>query len=300
MIHVKRDRDICIASLHNHMMSDPLVWDGYVSPVDTSRPTTHSTYDAAPPTAALLGEMDDESWNRLSLDDRIAWMYDTSHRMIEENLHLFSDAMEVTTDELDDPAAIQRIAHFLNPAWRQSCPPVHLNHVLRNNNEPAQSEVRNPKQLVLADFDLHQMRASDTYPVVYFMQHMVTALNSVDRDAVLADLGKLRGEIDALIATAEGRSLSVRPQRREGTAPNLRLAHEATMSPAKTALLDDYFGDFETAKLEKSPAYPVIYFLQRLLTLRDVTGDGDPDLAMTYHFMNQQVDDLIQKANSSP
>jgi hypothetical protein len=51
--------------------------------------------------------------------------------------------------------------------------------------------------------------------------------------------------------------------------------------------------------MEGSSAYPVVYFLQRLMALRQVTGEGDSGLAATYRFMGDQVDALIQKAAAS-
>jgi hypothetical protein len=297
LIHVKRERESCIASLRYQAESDPLAWDGYVGPVRSDKTAVDAPYDPAPPTAVLLGEMDENAWNALSLDDKLGWFYDTSHRLIEEHLHLFPDHLQVATEELDRPATIRRVAQFVNPAWRQACPPVHLNHGLRAGVGDIAEDPHHAAQEALADFDLHQMAASDTYPVVYFLQRMIAEHNSAEKRDALADLEVLRGEINTLVERAEGRVRDQSWQAGSQT-PRLRLVADSTLSPEQAGRLEDFFAEFEPDKLEASSAYPVIYFLQRLMALREVTGDGDPELAATYRFMGDQVDALIQKAAS--
>jgi len=296
VMHIKRDRKACIASMHSQALSDPLAWDGYINAVDGSAMGADMTYEAAPPTAVLLGEMEADAWNLLSLDDRLAWLYDASHRAIEANLHLFPKHLLITTEELDDPAAIRRITQFVNPAWRQTCTPVHLNSTLHDHNaEPAQS-ARLATQNAIADFDLHQLTASDTYPVIYFLQRMIATHNSAAQDKTIADLENLRDEITILLNRAEGRLPNAREQNGGEAPPILRVVREPGVSNTKIARLDDTFHDFEPEKLEASATYPVIYFLQKLLAAREVTGDGDQELATVYRFMGDQVDALMQMA----
>ncbi len=299
VIHVKRDRGACVTSMRHQALSDPLAWDGYVGPVRSDTTAGDALYDPAPPTAVLLGEMAPDDWNGLSLDERLGWFYDTAHRLVAENLHLFPHNMQVSTEELDDPAAVRRIAQFINPAWRQACPPVHLNLGLQGDETKMDQDQHHAAQQALADFDLHQMDASDTYPVIYFLQRMIAEHNSAEKSDAMADLENLRGEIKVLLDRAEGRSAATAGS---GTGPksaNLHLVSDSSLSPAQATRVDDFFADFEPGKLEGSSAYPVIYFLQRLMALRQVTGEGDRDLAATYRFMGDQVDTLIQKATAS-
>ena len=298
VIHVKRDREGCIASLRAQALADPLAWDGYINAVDGDASVADMTYEAAPPTAVLLGEMDADAWNRLSLGDRLAWLYDAGHRAIEENLHLFPKHLRIATEELDDPAAIRRIAQFVNPAWRQTCPPVHLNHNLHHNDTGLAHIPRLAARNAMAEFDLHQLTASDTYPVIYFMQRMIAAHNVAQKGEAIADLETLRGEIAALVDQAEGRLPGARERDAGGPPTTFRLVREHALSEAQATRLADFFGDFEPDKLETSTAYPVVYFLQHLMALRKVTGEGaeDQELAAFYHFMGDQVDALIQKA----
>ncbi|MBC8240630.1 MAG: SPASM domain-containing protein [Alphaproteobacteria bacterium] len=299
VIHVKRDRDSCITSMRHQAQSDPLVWDGYVGPVQSDATAGDALYDPAPPTAVLLGEMEADDWNKLSLDERLGWLYDTSHRLIEAHLHLFPDNIQVATEALDDPNTVRRIAQFIDPSWRQATLPVHLNHGLYGGDTHAAQDQPHLTRQALADFDLHQMAASDTYPVVYFLQRMIADHNSADQLEALTELEALRGEIGTLVNRAEGRA-AARDGRGTGHKPaNLRLVSGNSLSPAKVERLDEFFADFEPDKLEDSSAYPVIYFLQRLMALRAVTGAGDPDLAATYRFMGDQVEALIEKANAS-
>jgi MoaA/NifB/PqqE/SkfB family radical SAM enzyme len=298
VIHVKRDRDSCIASMRAQAQADPLAWGGYVGPALAGASTKDVDYDPVPPTAALLGEMEEAVWNGLSLDARLGWLYDTAHRLIEEHLHLFANHMQVATEALDDPATVRAIAQFINSAWRQACPPVHLNHGLRGGADVDQVHHHTAQQ-ALADFDLHRMAASDTYPVIYFLQRMIAGHNWVDPSDALADLEILRGEIKALVDRAEGGVAAVGGQGTNRNSANLYLVSDTGLSPAKAGRLDDFFADFEPEKLEDSSAYPVIYFLQRLMALRQVTGEGDAELAATYRFMGDQVNDLIQKTGVS-
>ena len=299
VIHVKRDREACIASMRHQAQSDPLVWDGYVGPALAGASTKDVDYEPAPPTAVLLGEMEEEAWNGLSLDDRLGWLYDTAHRLIEAHLHLFPYNMQVRTEELDKPDTIQRIAHFIDPAWRQGCQPVHLNHGLRGKDTDVDKDQHHTVQQVLADFDLHQMTASDTYPVIYFLQRMIAVHSSMDQHEALDELENLKGEIKTLVDRAEGRSAAVAGNGTGRGSAHLRLVHDTSLPPAQAERLDHFFADFEPNKLDESCAYPVIYFLQRLMSLREVTGDGDADLAATYRFMGEQVDSLIQRAGQS-
>ena len=296
IIHIKRERESCLASMHGQVIADPLAWDGYVNDADTSRVVDDMTYRPAPPNAVLMGEMEADAWNQLSLEDKLAWLYDASHRAIEEHLHLFPNHLAVATEALDEPATIRRIAQFVNPGWRQFCPPVHLNHVLHENAAELAPGPLLATQNAMADFDLHQMNASDTYPVIYFLQRMIADHNTAEQDEAISDLETLRGEISALVNRAEGQTPAPPVHQVDGGGPSLQLVRGHGLSEAQTARLDEFFHDFEPDKLEQSTSYPVIYFLQRLMALRDVTGEGDPELAATYRFMGDQVDALIQKA----
>ena len=298
VIHVKRDRDACIASMRNQAQSDPLAWDGYIGPVRGDA-AGDALYDPVPPTAVLLGEMTEADWNKLSIDERLGWLYDAAHRMIEEYLHLFPNNLSVATEELDDPATIRRLVRFIDPAWRQSCPPVHLNHDLRSADAGIQHDQQHAARQALADFDLHQMAASDTYPVIYFLQRMIADHSTSDQREALAELEALRGEIAALIDRAEGQAPALPGRNGERKPAKLRLVSDTSLSPAQSEQLGEFFAEFEPDKLETSSTYPVVYFLQRLMALRAVTGDGDAELAATYRFMGDQIDALIQKAGAA-
>ena len=299
ILHVKRERESCIAAMRRQAQSDPLAWGGYAGPAIAGASSRDVDYDPVPPTAVLLGEMEAEVWNGLSLEARLGWLYDTAHRLIEAHLHLFPHHIQVSTEALDDAATIRRIAQFINPAWRQTCPPVHLNHGLRGVDANVEQDHHHAARRALADFDLHQMAASDTYPMIFFLQRMIADQNWLDPGDALAELETLRGEIKALVERAEGRSAAAGRNGANGKSAGLRMLGDTALSATQAARLEDFFADFEPEKLEHSSAYPVIYFLQRLMALRQVTGDGDADLAATYRFMGDQVDDLIEKAGAS-
>ncbi|MBT7757162.1 MAG: radical SAM protein, partial [Rhodospirillaceae bacterium] len=91
VIHVRRRRDDCLASLERAALADPLLWDGYVEVADRDAVAAPELYDPTRPAAPLLGEMDDGDWRAMSLAARLEWLYDASHRAIEENLGLFGN-----------------------------------------------------------------------------------------------------------------------------------------------------------------------------------------------------------------
>jgi hypothetical protein len=205
VIHVRRGRDGCLASLRRAALADPLLWDGYVEVTDRKTVAAPELYDPVRPGAPQLGEMDEEQWRALSLEARLSWLYDASHRAIEGNLNLFPDHLSVATEDLNDPATVRRIARFVNPAFREICPPVHVNHGLSGPADALGGRERSEALAALADFDYHRLAASDTYPVVYFLQKMVLAHANWDTEAAILELTDLRGEIASLIVQAESR-----------------------------------------------------------------------------------------------
>ena len=74
-----------------------------------------------------FGEMTRRAWERLSLEQRLGWHYDKTHRLIEQAAPLFDGYLQLDTEELGRPSTVRRLARFLDPAWKRVCPPVHVN-----------------------------------------------------------------------------------------------------------------------------------------------------------------------------
>ncbi len=305
VIHLRRERGPAIAAMARAAQADPLYWDGYLDLDGEDGVDVAAEFDPQRPGAPLLDDMDEEQWSMLSLEDRLGWLYDAGHRAIENDLHLFPNHLAVATEDLNDPAAIQRIARFIDPGFRQLCPPVHVNHALDGPLEAVVSDDRDGARSTLADFDYHRVAASETYPVVYFLQNMVTAQATKDTDEALAELRDLRGEIETLIAQAEGRlpgAAQIRAQRASGSdsaGGGLHLVVDGSFPPDQGGRVTDVLGDFRVERAACSLTYPVIHFLQQLLLLREQSGQEDDDLSQTYRFMAEQVDGLIEQAAAS-
>jgi MoaA/NifB/PqqE/SkfB family radical SAM enzyme len=158
IIHLKRSRDAGIRGLLRHTELYPQNWGGYTKLAEA--------HDIIRPTARHLREMDAAEWARIGLEGQIAWYYDKSHALIEAARTEFPHWLEIETDELGDPAAIARIARFIDPSWTASVPPVHLNagsaFDLQRLADPY-DRIRVAR--LLRDFDLAKALAADTYPI---------------------------------------------------------------------------------------------------------------------------------------
>ncbi len=294
VIHVRRNRDECIASMRRAALADPLLWDGYVEPRLSSEAVAQEKYDPVRPGAAHTGEMTEEEWAALNLDERLAWHYDATHNAIEENLTLFDNHLSLATEDLNDPGTIQRIARFVDPDFLQSCPPVHVNHGIEGPDSLLTDSETSRALNLLADFDYHRLAASDTYPVVFFLQNMIAAHAAKDPAEALSELQGLRGDIETLIARAEGDAGHLNPMETAGE--GLRLVVGGNLPPGERARISTVLGDFRAEQVAASPTYPVIHFLRQMLVLKDETGTDDENLAQTYRFMAEQIDGLIEQA----
>ncbi len=293
VIHLRRERDSCLDAMSKVAKAEPLYWDGYVD-LDNGMPVPlDPKFDPVRPGAPLVDGMEEDDWQALSLQDRLGWLYDAAHRAVEENLHHFPQHLSIATEDLNDPATVARIARFIDPSFQQLCPPVHVNHAL-DGAVADQNEIRS----ALADFDYHRVAASETYPVVYFLQNMIAAQAAKDTGEALAELQELRGEIDALIAQSEGRQPLGR-QEGQNEPPALRLVVGGSLPQAQGTRVETVLGDFRAENLAGSLTYPVIYFLRQLLVLQEQDGQGSPSLGETYRFMGEQVDNLMAQAAAS-
>ena len=132
LIHLRRrDRDACIASLARIVQLKPAGAVNY-SGVECRKDLANYFQR---PTAYHYGEMTRADWQALDLPGKIGWYFDKTHALICEAHSRFAAVLEVATEELDDPATVARIAHFIRPEWTRLCDPIHLNStadLLRN------------------------------------------------------------------------------------------------------------------------------------------------------------------------
>ncbi|MBN1772433.1 MAG: hypothetical protein JXB32_14280 [Deltaproteobacteria bacterium] len=74
-----------------------------------------------------FGETTHAAWERMSLDQRLGWHFDKTHRLIERAAPRFGGYLQLDTEDLDRPATVRRLARFLDPSWKRVCPAVHVN-----------------------------------------------------------------------------------------------------------------------------------------------------------------------------
>lgn len=105
LLHLRRrDRDACIASLMKNCEMFPLAYCYY-----TSNPDARIKRIAA----FHFGEMTRSEWERAPATVKFGWYYDKTHQLIDQYSSLFSETMEVLTEELSQDAGRRRIANFV-------------------------------------------------------------------------------------------------------------------------------------------------------------------------------------------
>ncbi|NMC71314.1 MAG: hypothetical protein GYA57_14785 [Myxococcales bacterium] len=124
LIHLRRrDRAECIRSLAQIIHWRPAMAI-HMTKEKCRRDLPEYTLRLA---AFHFGETTRAAWERMSLEQRLGWHYDKTHRLIEEAAPRFAGYLRIDTEDLGRPSTVRRLARFLDPSWRRTCPPVHVN-----------------------------------------------------------------------------------------------------------------------------------------------------------------------------
>lgn len=124
LVHLRRrNRAECIRSLAQIIHWRPAMSINMTT--ETVRPD-HPDYTTRL-AAFHFGETTRARWRRMSLEQRLGWHYDKTHRLIEQAAPRFGAYLQLHTEELDRPATVRRLARFLDPSWKRCCAPVHVN-----------------------------------------------------------------------------------------------------------------------------------------------------------------------------
>lgn len=193
VVHLRRARAAHVASLVRRPRVTPEDFGGYID-FDYRGPFRHVR-----PTAVDYGEMSREEWEALSLAERFGWYHDKSHALVAAHLSLFEATMELRTEELNDPAALDRLRAFVDPGLERAPRPVHV-HAAGLVDYAA----RDPQELRVMEkmfhkFDVNAALADELYPLRYFARYAMHHAGA-DPERYAAALRALREEIDAFLA----------------------------------------------------------------------------------------------------
>ncbi|MCP5372623.1 MAG: hypothetical protein H6907_12905 [Hyphomicrobiales bacterium] len=193
LIHLRRDKDTCVRSLVAHAHIRPEVFVGFTD--------WDAEAENTPPTAVSVGEMDEATWTALPIKDKMGWHYDHFHRVVESHRHLFRDVLDVRTEDLNDPATMTRIRHFIDPAWESDVTAAYLNRADMVNFldfEPKQAMLFNH---LFRNYDWNRACRDPLYAFSFFPRRVIFGCRSVET---------LRGETETtrlfkreLLAVAE-------------------------------------------------------------------------------------------------
>lgn len=285
VIHVKRERAACIASLKQEAMANPLHWTGYLEGPEVldgaaDVAEAFAQLDPIRPTAVGDGEMTPGEWLSLSIEARLGWYYDRAHAAIEADIGDFPAHMQISTEALSDPATVERVMRFVDPAWTNMVAPVHVNASLLDAVPVNTAGWADDIARCLRDLDLGQLRSSASYPVVHFLRRWVDFHAEVRATSIAAEADRLQDEL---------RSLKERAERGE-------CGNETAGVLADLDEVEGLLRGFDWEAYAESRVYPVIYFLRQMYEREGHKPDDLGRLAGTFQFLDEQVESLRAKA----
>ena len=300
VIHLVREREACIRSLLAEARREPLYWTGFVEAPQVLHDETEAVAALAAlqpvrPTAVLTGAMTAVQWLALEPEARLGWYYDAAHAAIEQGLREFTQTETVRTEALNEPETARRLAGFLHPGWRGEVAPVHVNSTAYRLSGAFDPALEALAQEVFQDFDLWQVRASETYAVIHFLQRWLDRHGSAPGPGMIGELASIREAIDTLVAEADaGLVPAVDQDLVEGI---LRDLPEGALGldEARRREVVLRFAGMDWREAAGNPVYPVLFSLRRLAELRCADATAGGELNDLLHFLVQQIEALQQK-----
>jgi hypothetical protein len=171
-------REICgpdLALLHIRRLDHVAAIDSLTANCEYF-PAAYGYYSSSPKAiwkriaAFHFGEMTRDQWHALPLREKIGWLYDKTHALIEGNASLFSHAAEINTEALNGETARRMIAALAgDPSLIPAS--VHVNSQAFVADLPR--DRRSRMQWLMGRFDLVRAATDDVYPLEYFLNAFI-------------------------------------------------------------------------------------------------------------------------------
>lgn len=235
-------------ALAHEARREPLYWGGFLegyAPDGTPLPVIR-------PTAPLFLEIDEDAWSSLTLEARLGWYYDKTHALAQKDLAAYEHVLHLRTEDLDDPATVDRIAQFLDPSWNSRCDPVHINANYPVDLSALDDDQRRTVEHGLDNLDKRRLLTEPTYPIGVFIGLFFDRLGKMsDHDQAL-ELNVLAGEVKNLRESADADTL------------DRTRSHGISEGSLDDRSLADLFGGLDGPQLAGGPIHPLLHFLKRL------------------------------------
>jgi hypothetical protein len=163
LVHLRRDRAACIASLQQNCELFPTAYGYYASsPAATVKRMA----------AFHFGEMSRETWDRLPLAEKFGWYYDKTHALVAEHAGLFDECVEIRTEGLEDEATRRTIARLVTGRDDALPPRIHLN-ATRIDISSFPPEHRYRMAWLLGRLNVEEVARDDVYALDYFLDKFI-------------------------------------------------------------------------------------------------------------------------------
>ena len=141
-------------------------------------PAAYGYYSSSPQalvkriTAFHFGEMSRTEWEKLPIDEKLGWYYDKTHALIFQYHKLFSQYVEIYTEDLDRRETRQQIAELAAGAGAEPPPRTHLNASVIEIASFSE-EHRHRINWLLGRLNLEEVATDDVYALEYFAEKFV-------------------------------------------------------------------------------------------------------------------------------
>jgi hypothetical protein len=196
LLHLRRsDRAACIASIKRNCELFPLAYRYY---------STSSAAKFKRMAAFHFGEMTQQEWDRVSLDDKVGWYYDKTHSLIGDYRRGFLEYTEITTESINDEVSRRAISRLASGSDDIIAPPTQLNS--HNFIAGLPADRHNRMQWLFGRLNLNEVAADDVYAVDYFLEKFV-AWTGYQIDGSIRDISpydvKSMDQISEILGKAE-------------------------------------------------------------------------------------------------
>ena len=189
LIIVHREHQSHVNSLVSRLKIDPHRWLPYGN---------HEAFRAKNninrPSAVSFGEITDAGWKKLSPPEQFDWFITKQNDLISENRNLFSNVLDVNTEELSKPETLKNIFNFV---YEDSCGKVpQSQHVHSTFNVDAQSASSNTMKRVETFWEqvnFNKLLIDDKYAIEIYCEDLIARAPD-KRDLVQAFIKKLKSE----------------------------------------------------------------------------------------------------------
>ena len=169
IIHlIREDRDAFIASAIKRPLKNPQNWGNYVD--------CDGEFALYRPTAVHFGEMSENEWTALSLEEKLGWMYDMHRRETERMLPSFEKTMTVRTEALNDLDTKQAVAEFLGLSLPADISMPWFNRFRDASYAGLSAEQIRDFENAFQFFDWNRVARDPDYPLSHFLNQALNRL----------------------------------------------------------------------------------------------------------------------------